>query len=83
MIKASSWSTVISYLPPCLAWVIVDLPEPERPNTEAIELTAEERAAFREATQPVYDNYFKEHGKDLYDKVMTFQETYEAEAPRN
>lgn len=52
-------------------------------SPKIIELTAEERAAFREATQPVYDNYFKEYGKDLYDKVMTFQETYEAEAPRN
>ena len=34
MMKASSWSTLMEgYLPPCLAWVRVDLPEPDRPNT--------------------------------------------------
>ena len=55
----------------------------KEPKPEIIELTAEERAAFRKACQSVYDSYFKEFGKDLYDKVMEFQASYEAEAPKN
>jgi len=50
---------------------------------EIIELTAEERAAFRDACQSVYDSYFKEYGKELYDKIMTFQDPFEAQAPQN
>ena len=53
------------------------------PSPEVIILTAEERAAFREACQPVYDAYFKEYGSELYDKLAAFQEPYEAEAPQN
>ncbi len=53
------------------------------PKPEIIELSAEERAAFREAAQPVYDSYFKDYGTELYDKIMEFQSSYEAEAPKN
>lgn len=53
------------------------------PSPEIIELSAEERAAFRTAAQSVYDGYFKDYGTELYDKIMEFQASYEAEAPKN
>lgn len=44
MMKASSWRTLMAgYLPPCLAWVRVDLPEPDRPNTAATNLLPSSR----------------------------------------
>lgn len=52
-------------------------------SPEIIELSTSERAAFREACQSVYVEYFKEYGTELYDKLMQFQESYEAEAPKN
>ena len=41
---------------------------------QIIELTPEERLAFRDAAQPVYDMYVEEHGSELLDAVMAAQE---------
>ncbi len=41
---------------------------------QVIELTPEERLAFRDAAQPVYDMYVEEHGSELLDAVMAAQE---------
>ncbi|RKJ77174.1 DctP family TRAP transporter solute-binding subunit [Pyramidobacter sp. CG50-2] len=48
-----------------------------------IELTNEEREAFRKATQPVYDEFLEKVGKDTYDKIMKIQESFPAESPQN
>lgn len=42
-------------------------------KSEIIELTAEERAAFREAVQPVYDKYAAEIGEDLIKQIAELQ----------
>ena len=38
-----------------------------------VELTDEERAAFREAVQPVYDKYADKIGADLIEKAVEIQ----------
>ena len=38
-----------------------------------VELTDEERAAFREAVQPVYDKYADKIGADLIEKAIEIQ----------
>ena len=44
IMKASSWSTLMEgYFPLCLAWVRVDLPEPDRPKTAATYLLPSSR----------------------------------------
>jgi tripartite ATP-independent transporter DctP family solute receptor len=52
-------------------------------SPEIIELTAEERRAFREASQPIYDAYLPEIGEDLYKKVVDFQKDFEEVPPQN
>ena len=42
-------------------------------KTEIIELTSEQRAAFREAVQPVYDKYAAEIGEDLIKQIADLQ----------
>ena len=39
----------------------------------SVELTDEERAAFREAVQPVYDKYADKIGADLIEKAVEIQ----------
>ncbi len=50
---------------------------------EIIELTPEERSKFREATKAVYDEYVNSVGKDVYDKIMKFQESFAEAAPQS
>lgn len=52
------------------------------PKPEIIELSPEEREAFRKASQSVYDNYFKDYGTELYNQVVEFQSSFEAESPK-
>ena len=40
----------------------------ETGKCEIIELTTEERQAFRDAAQPVYDDYTAEHGSELLER---------------
>lgn len=47
----------------------------EESGTEVVRLTSEERAAFREATRPVHEEFADEIGRDLLD---TFYEQIEA-----
>ena len=46
----------------------------ETGKCEIIELTTEERQAFRDAAQPVYDDYTAEHGSELLDAILAAQE---------
>ena len=48
-----------------------------------IELTNEEREAFRKATQSVYDQYLEKVGKGTYEKIMKLQESFPAESPQS
>ncbi|MPN26976.1 2,3-diketo-L-gulonate-binding periplasmic protein YiaO [bioreactor metagenome] len=43
-------------------------------KTQIIELTSEERAAFRKAEQPVYDKYASEIGADLISQIADLQD---------
>lgn len=45
----------------------------ENGHCEVIELTPEERQAFRDAAQPVYDSYIKAHGSELLDAIEEAQ----------
>lgn len=40
---------------------------------EIIELSTEERQAFRDAAQPVYDQYIEKHGSDFLDAIANAQ----------
>lgn len=46
----------------------------ESGKCEIIELSTEERQAFRDAAQPVYDDYIAEHGSELLDAIEAAQE---------
>lgn len=50
---------------------------------EIIELSPEERAAFREATKAVYDKYMSEVGEENYKKIQEFQKDMPEGAPRS
>ena len=45
----------------------------ENGHCEVIELTPEERQAFRDAAQPVYDSYIEAHGSELLDAIEEAQ----------
>lgn len=50
---------------------------------EIIELTPAERAAFRDATKPVYDKFLYEVGEDNYKKVQDFQKSMPEGSPQS
>ena len=50
---------------------------------EVIELTAEQRAAFREASKSVLQEFEKDIDMEIYEKIMKFQESYPEEAPNS
>lgn len=45
----------------------------ENGHCQVIELTPEERQAFRDAAQPVYDDYIASHGSELLDAIEEAQ----------
>lgn len=52
-------------------------------SPEVIELTAEERQAFREASKSVFDEFKDSIDMGIYEKIMKFQEPYAEEAPNS
>ena len=48
-----------------------------------IELTPEERDAFRKACQSVYDEFLDKVGRETYEKIMKLQEDFPAETPQS
>jgi len=52
-------------------------------STEIIILSKEQRKAFREAAQPVYDKYRDQIGADLIKKVEDFQSNFEEVVPQS
>lgn len=52
-------------------------------SPEVIELTADQRKAFREASKSVLDEFKDDIDMVNYEKIMKFQEAYEEEAPNS
>lgn len=50
---------------------------------EVIELTAEQRKTFREASKSVLTEFKNDIDMAVYEKIMKFQESYEEEAPNS
>lgn len=50
---------------------------------EIIELSAEERTRFREATKSVYDQYVDTVGRDIYNRIVKFQEPFTEGRPES
>lgn len=53
------------------------------PSPEVIELTAEQRQGFREASKSVLKDHEKDIDMAIYEKIMKFQEAYPEEAPNS